>query len=70
LVNILAQTEVIRELVANDFKEEKIIRELERILSDEAYKKNMLASYEHIHSLLGEHSAAETAAQIITSIYK
>jgi lipid-A-disaccharide synthase len=70
LVNILAQTEVIRELVANDFKEEKIIRELERILSDEAYKKNMLAFYEHINSLLGEQSAADTAARIITSIHK
>lgn len=70
LVNILAQTEVIRELVANDFKEEKIIRELERILTDEAYKKNMLAFYEHINSLLGEQSAADTAARIITSIHK
>jgi lipid-A-disaccharide synthase len=70
LVNILAQKEVIRELVANEFKEEKIVSELQRILTDEIYNKNMLASYEHIHSLLGEHSAAETAAQIITSIYK
>jgi lipid-A-disaccharide synthase len=70
LVNILAQTEVIRELVANDFKAEKIVNELQRILTDETYKKNMLASYEHIHSLLGEHSAAETAARIITSIHK
>lgn len=70
LVNILAQKEVIRELVANEFKEEKIVSELQRILTDETYNKNMLASYEHIHSLLGEHSAAETAAQIITSIYK
>ena len=70
LVNILAQTEVIRELVANDFKEEKIVNELERILTDEAYKKNMLAFYEHIHSLLGEQSAADTAARIITSIHR
>lgn len=70
LVNILAQKEVIRELVANDFKEEKIVNELQRILTDETYKKNMLASYEHIHSLLGEQSAAETAAQIITSKHK
>ena len=70
LVNILAQTEVIRELVANDFKAEKIVNELQRILTDETYKKNMLASYEHINSLLGEQSAADTAARIITSIHK
>ena len=37
------------------------------LLHDEEYTKNMLASYEHIRSLLGTRPAAERAAEIITS---
>jgi lipid-A-disaccharide synthase len=67
LVNIIAGKEVIKECIANDFTVEKVSRELKRILTDEAYTKNMLASYEHIRSILGDQSAAATAASIITS---
>ena len=67
LVNIIAGKEVIKECIANDFTVEKVSRELKRILTDEAYTQNMLASYEHIRSLLGDQSAAATAASIITS---
>ena len=56
---------------ANDKKviaaTDKIAAELERMLQDEAYKKNMLAEYEHIRSELGSHPAAATAAAIITA---
>lgn len=67
LVNIIAGKEVIKEYVANDFKTEKVAAELGRLLYDEAYKKDMLASYGHIRSLLGTRPAAETAASIIVS---
>lgn len=70
LVNILANKEVIRELVANEFQTEKIIAELQRLLTEEAYKKDMLDEYKHIHSLLGDYSPSQTAAQIITSTPK
>ena len=65
LVNILAGKEVIRELMANDFTTDKVAAELQRLLTDDAYTKNMLADYEHIHSVLGESKASETAAHII-----
>ena len=67
LVNIIAGKEVIKECVANDFTVEKVSAELQRLLTDEVYTKNMLASYEHIHSLLGSQPAAAAAAAIITS---
>ena len=67
LVNIIAGKEVIKECIANDFTTDKIAAELERLLQDEAYKKNMLAEYEHIRSELGSHPAAATAAAIITA---
>lgn len=67
LVNIIAGKEVIRECIANEFTTENVANELGRLLTDEAYTKNMLAEYEHIHSVLGTHPAAERAADIITS---
>ena len=66
LVNIIAGKEVIKECIANDFTVDKIANELQRLLHDEAYKKNMLAEYEHIRSVLGTSPAAATAAAIIT----
>lgn len=67
LVNIISGKEVIKECVANDFTTDRVASELDRLLHDEAYKKEMLASYEHLHSLLGDKPASATAAQIITS---
>ena len=67
-VNIIAGKEVIKECVANDFTVNKVASELERLLTDEAYKKEMLASYEQLSSILGSQSASATAADIITSI--
>lgn len=67
LVNIIAEREVIKECVANDFTVENVSAELERLLSDRTYTKNMLAEYEHIRSVLGVEPAAGKAAAIITS---
>ena len=67
LVNIIAQKEVIRECIADTFTEENVFAELQRLLNDSEYTKNMLAEYEQIRSILGTQPAAVTAAQIITS---
>lgn len=65
-VNIVSGKEVIKECIANDFTVDKVARELECLLHDEAYKKEMLASYDHLSSLLGPKSASSMAASIIT----
>ena len=62
LVNIIAEREVIKECVANDFTVENVSAELERLLNDPTYTKNMLAEYEHIRSVLGVEPAAGKAA--------
>ena len=67
LVNIISGKEVIKECVANEFSVEKVAAELDRLLHDEAHKKEMLASYEHLISILGSQPAAEQAAKIITA---
>lgn len=66
-VNIIADKEVIRECVASQFTEANVTAELQRLLTDEKYKKEMLANYEHLYTLLGAQPASVTAAQIITS---
>ena len=66
-VNIIAGREVIKECIANEFTTEHVASELTRILTDEAYQKEMLASYEHLFTLLGSLPASATAAEIITS---
>ena len=67
LVNIICGKEVIRELLGDDFTTEKVAAELQRLLTDETYTKEMLVDYEHLSALLGTQPAAATAAQIITS---
>ena len=67
LVNIIPGREVIKECIANEFTVTRVADELGRLLSDEAYRKEMLASYEHLQTLLGHQTAAETAASLITS---
>ena len=67
LVNIISGKEVIRELLGDEFTTEKVATELQRLLTDEAYTKEMLANYEHLSKRLGTQPAAATAAEIITS---
>ena len=68
LVNIIAEKELIKECIADAFTVENVAAELQRLLTDEAYKKEMLAQYEHLSSILGSHPAAASAAAIITSL--
>lgn len=67
LVNIITGKEVIRECLANEFTVDKVAEELQRLLKDETYKKDMLASYEHLTDLLGSLPASATTADRITS---
>ena len=67
LVNIIAGKEVIKECIANEFKSDRVADELQRLLTDEAYKKEMLANYKHLSDSLGSLPASATAADIITS---
>ena len=54
LVNIIAGKQVIYEAIGPKFSTANIRRELQRILTDEDYKKNMLADYEHIKNLMSD----------------
>ena len=70
LVNLIAGSEVVRELVANTFSVEAIRQELEPLLPGGSKREQMLSDYEEIHRLLGESDAPQKAAAIMTELLK
>jgi len=64
LVNLIADAEVVTELVADTFSVENIRRELETILRGPAREK-MLQGYTEVRHRLGEEKAPDNAAGII-----
>ncbi len=65
LVNLIANHEVVRELVAETFSVDNIRRELEAILPGGKERQRMLTEYEEVHRLLGDSHAPDEAARIM-----
>lgn len=65
LVNLIADTTVVKELVADSFSQENIAAELSAIIKEGEHRQKMLHGYERIRTILGEKHAAENAADII-----
>ena len=71
LVNLVADREVVRELVAADMSVANIKNELGKLLpSDGKERTAMLGEYSRMMDILGEPGASERAAQKICSILK
>lgn len=68
LVNIIPNKEVIQELVASRFTQENIEKELGRLVVDEDYRAKMIREYDALWQILGEKSAAKSAAEVIVSL--
>ena len=63
LVNLIANREVVKELVADTMTVEQARAELERILYNKEYRQLMLEGYEYMASRLGDAGAPKHAAQ-------
>ena len=81
LVNLIADREVVRELVAETFSVDNIRRELEAILPSEdesvtghepfgAKRQQMLEDYEEVHRRLGESNAPDEAARTMIKLLR
>ena len=68
LVNLIADREVVPELVAESFSVENIRRELEKILPGGTERQRMLNDYEEVHRRLGENDAPKRAAHLMTKL--
>ena len=63
LVNLIANREVVKELVADTMTVEQARAELERILYNKGYRQRMREGYEYMASRLGDAGAPKHAAQ-------
>ena len=70
LVNLIADREVVRELVADTFSVDAIRRELDAILPGGNQREQQLADYEEIQRRLGDSQAPDVAAQLIINLLK
>ena len=68
LVNLIADREVVTELVADTFSTENIRRELKKILPGGSERQRMLADYQEVHRLLGESNAPDQAAELMLKL--
>lgn len=65
LVNILAQKEVVQELIAHLFTADNLFNEMSKILYDKSYRNEMISSYKTLRERLGEPGTAQRAAACI-----
>lgn len=70
LVNLIADREVVTELVAETFSVANIRKELERILPGGAGRQPMLDGYEEVHRRLGESDAPDRAAELMVRLQR
>ena len=69
LVNLIADREVVRELVADSFSQANIEHELEQILDGPA-REQMLKGYQDVWQRLGKEKAPDNAARIMIEILR
>lgn len=65
LVNLIADKEVVKELIAHHFTEKRLQQELQKILFDKAYRNNQQLGFESVIEKLGDYNCAETTAKLI-----
>lgn len=70
LVNLVADKEVVRELVAADMTLENVNVELGKILADGDGRRTMLNEYDRMLGILGEAGASQRAARKIVALLK
>ena len=70
LVNLIADREVVTELVADTFTVDNIARELGRLLPDSEARAAMLDGYAEVKRRLGKEKAPDNAAEIMLRLLR
>ena len=70
LVNLIANKEVVRELVAADMTLDNVHKEIGLLLGNTDARRTMLAEYDHILEILGEPDASGRAADKMIKLLK
>lgn len=70
LVNLIADREVVKELVADTMTVKNMQNELRNIIENEAYRNEMLSGYEYVAERLGPAGAPRHAAREMLRLLK
>lgn len=70
LVNLVADKEVVKEMIQDDASVGKVSAELKQILTDNRYRENMLKEYDEIIRILDTGSASENTARLMLEYLK
>ncbi|MCR5588275.1 MAG: lipid-A-disaccharide synthase [Bacteroidales bacterium] len=70
LVNLIADSPIVTELIQDDFNAERLEREFLLVAADDANRERMLNEYADMRTLLGSGGASMRAAQTIIDILK
>ena len=70
LVNLIADEEVVPELMADRFSVKEIRKELRRLQPHKKARERMLQGYERVRQALGDRKAPEEAARIMVSLLR
>lgn len=70
LVNLIADSPIVTELIQQDFNAERLEREFSLITADESNRERMLDEYADMRTLLGAGGASRRAAEAIISLFK
>ena len=65
LVNLIADKEIVKELIQDQLNEENLKRELAAITNNKPNRERLLNDYAHLHQLMGEAGASERTATLI-----
>jgi lipid-A-disaccharide synthase len=67
LVNLIAETEVVKEMIQGNANVESVGGELQALLKDQSYREKMLKEYNQLYKTLDIGSASENTAKLITN---
>jgi lipid-A-disaccharide synthase len=70
LVNLVAEKEVVRELIQHELNTENLVLELKKITSSGTERQHQLDEYERIRLALGEQGASEKAGSLMVEYLK
>jgi lipid-A-disaccharide synthase len=70
LVNLVMDSQVVKELIQEDCSGDKISAEIDLMVNNRAYRSTMLAKYDELSLRMGKAGASERAAELIISYLK
>lgn len=68
LVNLVAQKEVVKELIQDELDTENLVKELDKIINSQSFRNQQILDYQQVKESLGEVGASEKTGRRIVEI--